>query len=119
MERLTSRGSRRSLVLIAVLVAVMLAVSLSLVLRAVRGGTAIISAETRTEGGEGVVAFTNRGRRSGYLCGWLNVTCSDGARRSTHLCSDDVPPATTREKRVPLAAKGCAISFIGEETPVL
>ena len=74
--------------------------------------------QTRIEGGEGVVAFTNHGSRAGYACGWVNVVCG-GAKGATFLCSDEVLPGSTREKRVPLAGSGCAISFVEAEDPVL
>ena len=104
-------------ILIALIALASIIASVIVVLRLRAGGVARVEAETRIDGGAAIVRFVNRGTRAGFLCGWLNIACRGGAKSAPYLCSDDVAPSGSREKRAPLPGLDCTATFNPDDQP--
>ncbi len=114
-----THDSRRRVFAVAVSVCVaVLTLSVWLVASRVRDGVADIQVQTMVEREDGVVVFTNRGSRTGFQCGWVNIRCTNGATKAANLCSDEVAPGAIRQKRVPLPGWPCAVAFSVEDTSI-
>lgn len=109
--------ARRRVLTIVLFAGVLLAAAQVLILISSRGGVPSIDIRLSLEGNQAVVRFRNRGARAGYECGWVNAVCA-GKKTTTHLCSDQVGPGVTREKRVPIPDSGCVVSWIVDDGPI-